>query len=144
MSIYRQGMKVQVISGDKRIGEFATVSQARDYGVFAYVGDDKFETYFETGDITPAIMVELTATPTGAPAAAGAGDRSLMVDFSPSEFERGWDSATQSMLGIIERVLENPEYDDHLHHIVSLVANMRVDYPKHGVRQAASADGEGR
>lgn len=55
-----------------------------------------------------------------------------------SEFERGWDGATQSMLDILERTLDNPEGGDTLRHIVLLVQNFRKTYPKHGKAQESA------
>lgn len=49
------------------------------------------------------------------------------------EYERGWKGATESMLSIIERTLENPA-GHKLTHIETLVKRFRIDYPKHGVR----------
>jgi hypothetical protein len=68
-----------------------------------------------------------------------------VAEFSQSEFERGWDAATFSVLDIVERALDIP-VGDPLTHLKLLLENFRKTYPKHGQRvesASGASAGEG-
>ena len=82
--------------------------------------------------------IAIKPVPPSEPQAAALDGGADTSDFY-SEFERGWDGATQSMLDIFERALDNPVGGDVLKNITALLENFRQTYPKHGTRKLHAA-----